>query len=212
MLVLMRHGQASFGAAHYDRLSALGIAQAAATGEHFRLRGARHAEVCVGPRERHRHTARTLLEHWGATPPQRDLAELDEFADSGEIVAATGREHAGRSDMERMLIGIEGWAAGRLEIPGRPSFGEFRAAVAAWLARELREVSAGSPTRLVVSSAGVVAAAVCEAMRLPDASFVPLACRIRNASLTEITASRGRPAIVSFNGCGHLPAALLTAI
>ncbi|RYF58194.1 MAG: histidine phosphatase family protein [Comamonadaceae bacterium] len=211
MLVLMRHGQASFGAAHYDRLSGLGVAQATATGEFLKARDARHVEVCIGPRERHRHTAQALLQAWGAEPTKRDVDDIDEFADSAQIIAATGVLHEGRSDMERMLLGIDGWAAGWLVIESRPSFAEFRARVGRWLARELDDAHHDSP-RLVVTSAGVVAAAMCEAMRLPDEAFVPLACQIRNASLTEITLSRGRAAVVSFNGTGHLANHLLTAI
>ena len=67
-------------------------------------------------------------------------------------------------------------------------------------------------TTMVVTSAGVVAAAMCEVMELPDSMFLPLVSQVRNASLTEIAVSRGRPAIVSFNSQAHLPPRLLTVI
>ena len=211
MLVIMRHGQASFGAAHYDRLSELGVAQAAATGDHFRLRAARHGEVCIGPRERHRTTAEALLGTWGAAPARRDEAEVDEFADSHQIIAAAGPGASGEDRLQRLLAGVDGWASGALEIEGRPSFSDFRAGVGRWLRREM-ETATHERSRLVVTSAGVVAAAVCEVMGLPDDAFVPLVCQVRNASLTEIGQSRGRPIVASFNCTGHLPQALLTSI
>ena len=61
-LVLVRHGQASFGADDYDKLSELGWRQSRWLGEHFARRGAafdlvvrgslrRHAETWVGMAE-----------------------------------------------------------------------------------------------------------------------------------------------------------------
>lgn len=206
----MRHGQASFGAENYDQLSERGTAQAAATGRHFHERGTRHAEVCVGPRARHRQTAKALVDALEIAPPHRDVMDLDEFADSTQIIQAVGPTD-GRSPIDCMLAGIEGWVAGTLVIETRPSFVDFRRRVGAWLLRELQLASHAEP-RLIVTSAGVVGAAVCEALGLPDDAFVPLVCQIRNASLTEIAVSRGRPMVLSFNVTGHLPQSLLTAI
>ncbi len=220
---MMRHGQASFGAERYDRLSDLGQAQARATGEYLRALGARHGEVCIGPRDRHRGTAQALLHAWGASPVRRDEARIDEFADSQQILAAlqatTGREAALQGvppatpvqRLQQLMQGIEDWAGGRLAIAGCESFAQFRARVGQWLRDELQQASHRSP-RLVVTSAGVVAVAFCEVLGLPDEAFAPIVCQVRNASLTEIGTSRGRPVVVSFNSTGHLGTGLLTAI
>jgi hypothetical protein len=63
-----------------------------------------------------------------------------------------------------------------------------------------------------VTSAGVVGAAVCEVLELPDAQWCALVRVIRNASLTEVVFTKGRCGLRSFNGAGHLPGRLTSSI
>src|SRR3954447_5496055 len=55
-LYLVRHGQASFGAADYDNLSELGHRQAVRLGEYWRERGMRFDAVITGTLKRHKQT------------------------------------------------------------------------------------------------------------------------------------------------------------
>ena len=55
-LYLVRHGQASFGAADYDRLSALGERQSVRLGAYWRERGVVFNAVLTGTLRRHRQT------------------------------------------------------------------------------------------------------------------------------------------------------------
>ena len=55
-LVLVRHGQASFGADDYDRLSELGWQQSRWLGEYFRERGAAFDLILRGSLRRHAET------------------------------------------------------------------------------------------------------------------------------------------------------------
>ena len=55
-LFLVRHGQASYGAADYDRLSELGWRQARWLGEHFAERGIRFDVHVRGTPRRHDET------------------------------------------------------------------------------------------------------------------------------------------------------------
>jgi hypothetical protein len=87
-LVLMRHGQASFGEARYDALSGLGLAQAQATGAWLRERGDTPTAVWHGPRRRHADTAAQRLASAGATPRPQLAAGLEEFAEGEEVLAA----------------------------------------------------------------------------------------------------------------------------
>ena len=52
-LLLVRHGQASFGAADYDCLSELGHRQCVRLGQYLRERGARFEAVVTGTLKRH---------------------------------------------------------------------------------------------------------------------------------------------------------------
>ena len=56
-IILIRHGQASFGAANYDALSDLGRTQARWLGEHFAKLGVRRARVICGTLSRQIDTA-----------------------------------------------------------------------------------------------------------------------------------------------------------
>ena len=234
MLTLMRHGQASFGGTHYDVLSPLGTAQAQAAGRFVRAHGRHFDRLCIGPRVRHRDTATGLVEGWGAQPEHCATSELDEFADSHTLLTAVHALAAADAapprgdhvdsqagppvaDLQRLLRRIGAWAAGDLVLQGGPTLREFRTRVGLWLRSQLHEDQHhGAPGQargtLAVTSGGVVAAAMCEVLELPDSHFLPLVSQVRNASFTEFMSWRERPMLVSFNGTAHLPAELLTAI
>ena len=57
VLVLVRHGQASFSADDYDRLSPAGEAQARRLGDYWTRQAEVFDEVYVGPRRRQQQTA-----------------------------------------------------------------------------------------------------------------------------------------------------------
>ena len=68
-LYLVRHGQASFGAADYDNLSELGHRQSVRLGEYWRERGMHFDAVITGTLKRHRQTWEGIAEGLGL---QRD--------------------------------------------------------------------------------------------------------------------------------------------
>ena len=78
VLYLIRHGQASFGADDYDRLSALGEHQCRLLGAHLRRTQPGMDAAYAGCLKRHRDTAgRSGLFVRGAGPDE--LAALDEY-------------------------------------------------------------------------------------------------------------------------------------
>jgi broad specificity phosphatase PhoE len=82
-LHLVRHGQASFGAADYDRLSPLGVEQSRAAGAALRARGVTPAVVVHGALRRQRETAEALAGAWAESPagvpPLREDARWAEY-------------------------------------------------------------------------------------------------------------------------------------
>ncbi len=60
-IYLIRHGQASFGAEDYDKLSELGCRQATVVGEYFRDCGVHFDAVYSGDLSRQRETARLAI-------------------------------------------------------------------------------------------------------------------------------------------------------
>ncbi|NMG45276.1 histidine phosphatase family protein [Aromatoleum toluvorans] len=223
VLTLMRHGQASFGEARYDTLSPLGRQQAQATGRWLRECGDPVTDIRHGPRSRQTDTAGLVCEAaaFGRAPER--TPGLDEFAEGEEVLAAaavlfgrpmSGAEAPARAEQLRCYdAAYEAWSHGKLDIPGRAGFVEFRRNVTQWLRATVAAPDAPSgESILAVTSGGVIAAVVCDLLGLPDGQWCPLVRQVRNGSLTEIVFSRGRVSLRSFNGVGHLPRGLRTSI
>lgn len=223
ILILMRHGQALFGADSYDALSDVGRKQASATGAWLRQRDQHFSAVWHGPRRRQADTATEVMgmEAMAAGPVM--TPGLDEFGEGEEVLAAAaalfGRSMSGpeapsrREQLRCYNRAIAEWSRGAVEIPGRQDFLSFRAAVRGWLHDRIHDgVSPSGRCELAVTSAGVISAALCEVLDLPDSQWHPLMQVIQNASVTELAFSGGRCGLRSFNSVGHLPQALLSAI
>lgn len=231
LLVLMRHGQASFGAARYDALSELGQAQARSTGQWMRAQGVQPTAIVHGPRQRQADTAALLLAESGFnltgehTLPMQQDPQLDEFAEGEEIFLAAQRflgrpMHMDHSESARPRLDVlrdydatcRAWAQGQVSIQGRLSLDEFRGQLRQWLAEQTAAEQPPGQHTLVVTSAGSIAALVCEVMGLPNSSWYSLLRVIRNASLTEVLYSKGQCSLLSFNGVNHLPNDLNTSM
>ena len=61
-IYLVRHGQASFGAENYDKLSELGFKQAVLLGEYWKRRDMSFDAIYMGDMVRHRETAEGILQ------------------------------------------------------------------------------------------------------------------------------------------------------
>lgn len=217
LLLLMRHGQARFGAAHYDALSELGERQAAATGAHFAQVGDAFDEVQIGPKLRHAQTAAGALAAITNAPTPVMIPALDEFAEATHILQAAARSTGlsreslsalPRSEQLRHYdAAIVAWMKGDLHLEGRPSAEQFRSDVAGWL-DDVVARPARNRRVLVVTSAGVIAAAVSIVLHMPVEHMAQFTRVLRNASLSEIVFSAGRVSLMSFNSVTHLPTAL----
>src|SRR5947209_20451103 len=84
-LVLVRHGQASFLAADYDKLSPAGETQAELLGRHWARLHERIDRVCSGPRVRQRRTAEIAVAAMRASG--RDVPEVEIVGGLDELQA-----------------------------------------------------------------------------------------------------------------------------
>ena len=78
-LILVRHGQASFGADDYDKLSDLGWRQSRWLGEYLAARGTRFDRVIRGSLRRHTETLDGIGEGMGKPLDGREDARLNEY-------------------------------------------------------------------------------------------------------------------------------------
>lgn len=221
-LILLRHGQASFGADRYDALSDLGLRQAQAVGRHLATRGHGFTRIWIGPRDRHRDTARHALEPLGLDWQQAAEPALNEFAEGQQILASAERTQNVKLRGEGAVTGhqarrhyaaqIDAWAEGRAEIEGVPNVQAFRATIEDWLLRACADPAAGQ-TVLAVTSGGVIAAVLAQALGQPGAALADAMRVLHNGSLTSFAFSPGRRlGLMAFNETGHLPPELLTRI
>lgn len=215
-LLLVRHGQASYGAADYDNLSERGWAQARRLGEWLVRGGHRFEAVVVGGMRRHRQTAEGVAEAFAeqglALPePVADdgLAEFDHEAVFGAYLAKDPEDPivvASRSghprDVGAMLqAALLAWAHD--ELPGVPeSWGVFGQRVQS--ASERLEALAGNDEVLVLSSGGVISRLAQIALDVPVTRAVELNLSLRNSALSEFHPHGGRLRMGSWNALPHL--------
>ena len=205
----MRHGQASFGAADYDRLSALGHKQSVRLGEYFARKGIRFDAVLAGTLRRHLETLagiRLGLKHEGEHLPWEGLNEYD-----SEAVIATIHPHKlekptspemYRAHFRLLRDGLAQWMAGVVSPRGMPSYQEFVDGVAGALDHVRANHHGGNV--LIVSSGGPISTAVGHVLGTPAETTIELNLRIRNTSITEFAFTPKRHMLVSYNAIPHL--------
>ena len=210
-LYLVRHGQASFGAADYDQLSELGARQCRRLGEHWQRRGMRFDAAFSGTLRRQRQSLAAIGEALGGLPEPEQLAGLDEY-DPEAVVRALYPDppppppepaQAWRHHFRLVREGLHAWMAGGTAPAGMPAHADFVAGVAAALERARTHEG----DVLVVSSGGPIATAVGIVLGLAPAAVVELNMRIRNSAVTELVRTRGGHALVGFNAIPHLESA-----
>ena len=203
-VLLVRHGQASWGATDYDVLSPLGERQAAATGAF--LAGVRPDAVVHGPMQRQRRTAELMAHAAGWSVAAEVDGRWDEM-DHLAVLDAQPRGFDGEPDAHEFQAWFEKatgrWLSGAHDGEYAESWPEFRDRVLAGLD------ALGDGTIVVVTSGGPVSIVVAHLLESP-AAYQRIAPVVVNASVTKVVVGRRGHTLVSFNEHGHLPGDLLT--
>jgi broad specificity phosphatase PhoE len=208
-LYLVRHGQASFGAADYDQLSDLGQRQCLRLGEYFRARGRRFDAVLTGTLKRQQQSYAAIAEGLqGHAPEALRWPGLNEY-DSHAIIAAIHPGELARPDTPeayrhhfRLLRdGLKKWMAGEIAPLGMPSYAEFVSGVTGALDHVRREHEGDV---LIVSSGGPISTAVGQVLGTSPQTTIELNYRIRNSSVTEFAFTPARHMLVTYNTLPHL--------
>jgi broad specificity phosphatase PhoE len=133
-LILVRHGQASFGAENYDKLSELGWRQSRWLGEYFAERGASFDRVIRGSLRRHDETLRGIGEGMGKALEGDEDPRLNEY-DSHALLQAHLKEGplpAGGDRREHFRILREAMYACSAGLGARRSSLSGNSAAACW--------------------------------------------------------------------------------
>jgi broad specificity phosphatase PhoE len=215
VVLLVRHGQASFGADDYDVLSDAGVEQSRVLGRALAGQGVTPYAVVHGAMRRQRDTATAMVEGggWSVTP------ELDEGWNEFDHVAVVAQTLDGRD------VGTDRRAFQRLfdEATTRWSGGEhddeYAESWPGFLARAsdaLDRAFARDGATIVVSSGGPIAAAAATLIdpRAPTDAVPRLWNAFNtvtaNASVTRVLEGSTGRRLLSFNEHSHLPRELVT--
>jgi broad specificity phosphatase PhoE len=205
-IVIVRHGQASWGAADYDVLSPLGEEQAAAVGSAL---ADLHPDVLVhGSMQRQRRTAELAAAAAGwaltATVDPR-WNEMDHLA----VLAAQPTDFEGEPDKRQFQAWFEAatdrWTSSEFDHEYDETYPAFRARAKAALA-ELAEVG----TAVVVTSGGPISVVASELLEGGLSTYRRLTPVIINASITTVVSGARGLTLVGVNEHRHLPARLVT--
>jgi len=211
-LYLVRHGQASFGAADYDQLSELGQRQSRRLGEYFAQRGLHFDGLIAGTLRRHKQTLAGILEGMDRAGEHLAWEGLNEY-DSEALIATVHPGKLPKADSPelyrhhfRLLRDAMGrWMAGETRPAGMPSYAEFVAGVTSAL-DHVRSNHYGQNV-LVVTSGGPISTAVGAVLGTKPQATIDLNMRIRNTAVTEFAFTPKRHALIMFNAIPHLDGA-----
>ena len=208
ILYLVRHGQASFGAADYDNLSELGHRQSVRLGEYFAGKGVRFDTVLTGTLKRQVQTWAGIAQGAGLTVQPALWPGLNEY-DSEAVIATVHPHPLAKPDTPELYKhhfrllrdGLTQWMNGVVSPKGMPSYREFQHGVVSAL-DHVRKHCEGDV--LIVSSGGPIATAVGHVLGTTPETTIELNLRIRNTAVCELAFNPKRHTLLTYNTLAHL--------
>lgn len=220
VVLLVRHGQASFGADDYDVLSETGWEQSRMLGAYLADRGVVPDLVLRGDMRRHRETAEGMLAGGSWSAPVEVDRGWDEFDHLGVVAGypdlPQGRELDRREFQHYFTLATERWTTGDHDADYAESFTGFRERVGDALTRACEGAGPGG-TVVVVSSGGPVATASASLVAPSEHDPAVLAelwqrfnTVVVNTSVTRVVVGSTGARLLTFNEHAHLEGEHLT--
>jgi broad specificity phosphatase PhoE len=216
---LIRHAQASFGAANYDALSKVGHEQAARLAAWLVSQSdVEFAHVCRGSLQRHRQTLDAIVDAFQKA--NRTLPEVHEDADwnefdhdaivrayatthSDDLVQAVVADPGNRRAVHSLLAASLGaWSRRELDASLAEPWDAFTARVA----RARDRVMKLRGKVLTISSAGPIARCAQAALECSNEKTVKLNIGLRNTAISEFRSRAGGWDMQIWNMLPHLSA------
>ncbi len=199
-LLVVRHGQASFGSDNYDRLSALGETQARALGQLLRDLDWVPDRLVTGTLERQRETLRHMGFDAGDTHAGwneydfHDLLRVRYDGTPPDPVLGDRKTH-----FRTLRETVFQWQDGGLQ-GARETWDHFTARVASAQADACRP---GAERILVVSSGGVIGQMTATQMQAPKRMMMTLNLQVKNTAMTRLVGGGDRWFLHEFNATPH---------
>jgi broad specificity phosphatase PhoE len=208
-LLLVRHGQASWGSDDYDVLSQTGEEQSRLLGKALVARGIRPDFVVMGSMRRHRETAEACLAELGGEP----VTEVDPGWDEFDHVEMLNRhpppfegEPSKAEFQEWFEAATDRWTGGEYDGEYDESFDDFADRVGSALRRTAEAARSG--TAVVFTSGGPIAWAgaslLADDREIAGGLWRRLNPVCVNSGVTRLVTGRRGITLVTFNGHAHL--------
>lgn len=220
-IYLIRHGQASFGADNYDRLSDTGVMQSVILGDHLAQRSVPFDAVYTGGMDRQEKTAEQVLKRYlkrGQTLPDpvvdNRFNEYDAHAvwqthaalmrsEGDELLDAFEKDRSNGKKFQKVFAKVlNRWISGAYDTPGVETWQAFKARVSEGLLTLIRAWQS-SHTIAVFSSGGAISVAVQQSLNLSDPDAIELSWQIMNGAVTRMKFSGDRLTLSGFNNVTH---------
>lgn len=213
-IYLIRHGQASFGAASYDQLSPNGELQAKILGQYFDEILKEAPYVVAGSMKRHQQTTNIALAEcfpetevftnsaWNEFNHQQVFAQYEPRFNQPHLLKEDVAQHDNpRAYLSKIFEGAIGrWTGGEFHHEYDESWPDFKERVETALQNLCNELAKTKPRYAVVfTSGGVISVAVGKVLGLsPEKTFV-LNWAIANTSITTLRLTGSEPQLLSLN-------------
>ncbi|MBB6520462.1 histidine phosphatase family protein [Pseudoteredinibacter isoporae] len=223
-ILLVRHGQASFGSDNYDQLSELGYRQGRLLGQHFLQKEHHFNALYSGTLARQQQTAQALIDVYRAAAvdvPELTIDaawnEFDNHAQVERLLPGLLEKHAElKDDAEAMLRDkksfqkvlravFQYWIVEQPETEGLESWPEAKARFEAALKTVMKNNGSGQ-SAAAFTSGGVVAALSAIVMGMGADKVYGLFEPVINASITRLIHSQNNISLSSFNEHQYLTA------
>jgi len=213
-IYLVRHGQASFGAESYDKLSPNGEQQAIVLGHYFNDILKEAPLVVAGSMQRHQQTAHLCLDEsfpeseiitdsaWNEFNHQQVFSRYEPRFNEPHLLKADVVKHANpRAYLSKIFEGaIERWTGGDFHHDYDESWPDFKNRVETALANLCGQLAESKPRYAVVfTSGGVISVAVGKILGLSPEKTFALNWAIANASMTTLRLVGNEPQLLSLN-------------
>ena len=217
-IYLIRHGQASFGAENYDKLSELGCRQAVVTGEYFRDTGVCFDAVYSGDLSRQRETARLALENQPNAVPHHIDPRLNEIQNDAQvkylmpevikinpaIQALVEKGLSSSKDYQKVIDAVFNfWVSPACSDSRLQSWAEFSGGTRQAIADVVQEQGSGK-TVGIFTSGGPLATIVAQVLGLGGEHTYQFYEPILNCSVTQLFYSKSKISLSYFNDSSFL--------
>jgi broad specificity phosphatase PhoE len=212
-VLLVRHGQASFGEADYDVLSDLGRRQSELLGSALARRGTRATRLVSGELHRQLGTAERLAAALGveteADARWNEYDDADVISHHSGSTARLGRNADGSpslsSDAFQAVIddALAAWIEAGEDGPAGEPWSRFSGRAHAALEDLAASLGAGE-TGIAVSSGGTIAALAAALLGAPPQTMVALNRVAVNTGVSKVAIGRRGATLVSYNEHAHL--------